>query len=382
MKKRILQIYNSLGIGGIENIIIQLSNKVDNNCFSIFTCSLTDDYSNSKKLNDYVVFHSFNFKSSKFTGIKFLLRYPYYIFKIGRYLKRIKPDIIHIHSYNLVYLLIAISAKLYLKNVLIIRTVHTSGLYYSSQSFYSKIQIQIEKLATRINKTIIVGISKQVFDICNNLFSKSAYQIKLIYNGINIKEFEKDYSNNESRKKYANENDFIAIYVARFDDGKNHDFLIHLWTDIIKIDNNIKLLLVGDGRNYESVKKLAEELDIKDYVIFTGRSYEVNKLLNISDIALFPSSFEGFGIALIEKMAAGLPVIVSDIPSFREVVSNGENGFIIPIENKKLWINTILKLKSSIEYREIISNNAKLRSQCFSIDKTIDQYESLYKKGF
>ncbi len=381
MKKRILQIYNSLGIGGIENIIIQLSNKVDNNCFSIFTCSLTDDYSNSKNLNDYVVFHSFNFKSSKFTGIKFLIRYPYYIFKIGKYLKRIKPDIIHIHSYNLVYLLIAISARLYLKNVLIIRTVHTSGLYYSSQSFYSKIQIQIEKLATKINKTIIVGISKQVFDICNNLFSKSAYQIKLIYNGINIKEFEKDYSNNESRKKYANENDFIAIYVARFDDGKNHDFLIHLWTDIIKIDNNIKLLLVGDGQNYESAKRLVEELNIKDYVIFTGRSYEVNKLLNISDIALFPSGFEGFSISLLEEMASGLPVIVSDIPPFREVISDGENGFIIPLENKKLWIGTILKLKSSIEYRKTISKNAKLRSQCFSINNTIEQYESLYKKG-
>lgn len=379
MKKTILQIYDSLGTGGIDNLIIQLSNNFDNNCFSIFTCSLSDNDSSSNKLNRNVIFHSFNFKLSNLRGVKFLIRFPFYVFKIGRYLKRIKPDIIHVHSYNLVYLLIAISARLYLKKVLIIRTVHTSGLFYSSQSFYSKIQIQIEKLATTINKTIIVGISKQVLEICNELFARSAYHIKLIYNGINLKEFE-GYKSDNLKRIYANENDIIAIYVARFVDGKNQDFLIYLWKEIISINKNIKLLLVGDGDNYESAKKLVEELNMKDYVIFTGCSNEVNKLLKISDIGLFPSSFEGFGLALIEKMASGLPVIASDIPPFREIITNGTNGFIVPLEDKNLWKETIIKLEESKKYRTTIGESAQLRSKCFSLKNTIDQYESLFKE--
>lgn len=379
MKKKILQIHDSLGTGGIEEVIVQLSNNIDNNFFSVFTCSLSDNDSSSNKLNSNVVFHSFNFKLSNLRGLKFLIRFPFYVFKIGRYLKRIKPDIIHVHSYNLVYLLIAISARLYLKKVLIIKTVHTSGLFYSSQSFYSKIQVQIEKLATTINKTIIVSISKQVLEVCNELFTHSAYQIKLIYNGINLDKFEVDRSDNLKRI-YANENDIIAIYVARFVDGKNQDFLIYLWKEIISINKNIKLLLVGDGDNYESAKKLVEELKIKDYVIFTGYSNEVNKLLKISDIGLFPSSFEGFGLALIEKMASGLPVIASDIPPFREIITNRTNGFIIPLEEQNIWKETILKLEESKKYRTTIGESAKLRSKCFSLKNTIDQYEFLYKE--
>lgn len=380
MKKKILQIHDSLGTGGIEKVIVQLSNNIDNNFFYIFTCSLSDNNSNSKKLNNDIIFHSFNFKLSNLRGVKILIKYPFYVIRIGHYFKRIKPDIIHVHSYNLVYLLIAISARLYLRNVLIIRTVHTSGLFYSSQSFYSKIQIQIEKLATRLNRTIIVGISKQVYEICNNLFSNSAYKIKFIYNGINIKEFDIEDSFDDFKKNYVKEGDFIATYVARFEDGKNQDFLIRLWKELIKINNNIKLLLVGDGKNYESSKRLAEELNIQDYVIFTGLSNEVNKLLNISDIGLFPSSFEGFGLVLIEKMAAGLPVIASDIPPFREIITNGVNGFIAPLEDQNLWKDIIIKLEKSRKYRITIGKNAKLRSNFFSLKNTIDQYEFLYKE--
>lgn len=384
MKKKILQIHESLGFGGIENVILQLSNTLDRNCFLVYTCSLSENNKNASKLNSDVNFYSFNYKISNLRGLKLLLRFPFYVIMIGRYLKRINPDVIHIHSYNLVYLLIAMSARLFLKKTLVIRTVHTSGLFYTSNSLYSKIQIKIEKIATSINDTIIVAISKQVLEICQLFFSKNANSIYHIYNGIDLRPFEQhNYPNIALKSKYAKTNDIIAIYVARFDNGKNHDFLIDLWKDLVnKQIYNIKLLLVGDGINFDITKRTVSNLKLDDYIAFTGNTDNVKDLLDISDIALFPSSFEGFSISLLEKMASGLPVIASDIPSFREVIIDKENGYLIPLDSRKQWTDTIILLGESIIQRKKIGESAKLRSQSFSQHKMICSYESLYKKGF
>lgn len=111
---------------------------------------------------------------------------------------------------------------------------------------------------------------------------------------------------------------FVVGHVGRFSPPKNHDGLLAIFEEIYRRDNDAILLLVGDDRCElgNKIHEKVKSLDLENHVIFTGVRSDVNDLLQAMDVFLFPSLFEGFGIAALESQAAGLSTIVSDrIPS-------------------------------------------------------------------
>lgn len=156
-----------------------------------------------------------------------------------------------------------------------------------------------------------------------------------------------DYKYNENaRKKYREvlgiKNEFVIGHVGRFEYQKNHEFLLDVFQDIARIDNQVKLLLVGVGELQETVKRRVKELGIESKVIFTGKRNDVAGLMQAMDVFAFPSRHEGFGIVLIEAQAAGLKCITSKgIPSEARITDNIEFLEL----NKKIWVDSILKYK-------------------------------------
>ena len=378
MKKiKVLHINESLCIGGRENMILEFCNHLNYNKFDVSLLTLDKDLTLKDKLNNHISLLNLNYKRNDLKALNLFFKHITFIRQIGNILKKGKYDIIHLHSYASIHFFISIAIFLYAKNVPVVKTIHTSGLHYASNSLSNKFRRLLEIVATKMCKTHLIAISQTVYTKAILYFNKYAQSINLIYNGKDLNPFKKDCPNILKKE----ESDIIGIYSARIVNGKNHMFLINIWKVLKERGkNNIKLYLAGDGDNLTFLKKYINKEGLSDSIICLGYCNNVPEILLQSDFAVFPSEYEGFSIALIEKLAAGLPVICSKIPPFEEVINNNHNGFIIDIKNKKAWIDCIEKISMNKKLRERIGFNAKLKSEDFSIEKMINKYEILYSE--
>ena len=132
---------------------------------------------------------------------------------------------------------------------------------------------------------------------------------------------------------------------------------------------------VGDGEDYCRLKNKAETLGIN--IVFTGFSKEPQRYLEISDIYLSTSRFEGLPYALIEAQSYGIPVVATNVVGNNDVVEDGDNGFLF--DSVKDAVEKIMLLKNEITIRQKMSEAAKKSYlQNFTIEKMVNKIESIY----
>lgn len=181
------------------------------------------------------------------------------------------------------------------------------------------------------------------------LYGKKKFFI--IDNGINLNEyFPSSTSREKIRERYnLTANDFVLINVGYFNYQKNQFFLIDV---ISSLPSNYKLILVGEGTNLLKIKKVVEQKNLKNRVIFVGAVNNVNEFLSAADVFLLPSRYEGFPFSLVEAQAAGLPCVVSNIVT-KKVNLTGMVKFC-SLKDTKNWNNEILKLKRIDFYNRLM----------------------------
>jgi glycosyltransferase involved in cell wall biosynthesis len=144
----------------------------------------------------------------------------------------------------------------------------------------------------------------------------------------------------------ASEKLYDAIFVGRVSRDKGVFDLVRMWDQIVQNNSESKLLIVGTGPDLEDLKKLAEKSGISSRIIFAGRceDSELYSLMKSSKIFLFPSRFEGWGLAVGEALACGLPVVSYDIPALREIFGECKSVFLVPIGNIRKFTETAAKI--------------------------------------
>lgn len=184
-----------------------------------------------------------------------------------------------------------------------------------------------EWLLTYEASEVIVNSNFMKNDI-QRLFGLPYEKINVISNGINLNTYsgiEKDY---EFRRKYALDNEKIILFIGRLVREKGVQHLISAMPKIIEKYNSVKLIIAGKGGMENELKKQAEQMGLSEKIYFTGHlnAKEVSKMYKCADISVFPSTYEPFGIVVLESMLAGVPVVVSDIGGLDEIVKHGEDG--------------------------------------------------------
>ena len=156
--------------------------------------------------------------------------------------------------------------------------------------------------------------------------------------------------------------------------------------DVIKIFYNIqkelpaKLMLVGEGPEKEKAERLTAQLGIKDKVVFFGNSYEIDRILCFSDLFLLPSQTESFGLAALEAMASGVPVISTNTGGLPEVNIDGYSGYLSDVNAiGDMSANAIKILKDSNTLNRFKAN-AKAQSKLFDIHSIVPKYETIYEE--
>lgn len=165
---------------------------------------------------------------------------------------------------------------------------------------------------------------------------------KVIYNGVNIESFR---YNPSVRKRMREElglspTDTILGHVGRLAPVKNHPFMLALLEEVVKESKQVKMIFVGDGPDYENIKKEIAERKLQDHVILLGSRTDVNHILQAFDLLLFPSIFEGFPVSLVEAQASGLPCLISG--NITEEARLTDHCYLIPLNDKKQWLEKVM----------------------------------------
>lgn len=296
-------------------------------------------------------------------------------------------DVIHSHTEFGVGTFARIIAKQL--DIPLVHTYHTmyeDYVHYITHGYFDTPSKKIVEYLTKFycDKTateLIVPTEKTY-----RLF-KEKYQydrnVHIIPTGIEVEKFYKEKLNMkkiESIKKdlNINSNDIIILSVGRIAEEKSIDFLIENHKEIIKEKKNCKLLIVGDGPDFEKYVNLTTELSLQNNVIFTGKIpwKEIKNYYGMADIFVTASHTETQGLTVIEAMASSTPVVALNDESFQKVVTPELNGYLF--DTNKEYVDYVLKLVKDKNKRLKFSNQARINAEAYSskyyADRVLDVY--------
>jgi glycosyltransferase involved in cell wall biosynthesis len=203
----------------------------------------------------------------------------------------------------------------------------------------------------------------------------------IIPNGIDTKLFSPNINKPDKlRGLDINPESFVITCVARLRRGKGHKFLLESFENIFKKHKNTTLLLVGDGEREEELRKQIKNYTSKNNIFFLGNRNDIPEILAISDIFVLPTEAEGMSNAIIEAMAAGIPIITTDIPENKELIKNSEMGILIPTQDiKEIQKNSSLLLNNA-DLRKRLGGNARSEiKKHYDINVVVEKMQDFYK---
>lgn len=288
-------------------------------------------------------------------------------------------DAVHMHATSLTTIAPLIySKKSGIKNR--IMHIHGSGYRGMHNLIFHKInKLRIGKMA---NKFLACSRKAAYWGYGRN----SLFPVSIIPNGINIERFKFDIEKRKLKRKELglNKDDYVAIHVGMFHPVKNHKFLFNVIEEIKALGVNIKLLCVGEGVLFDAFNKEIKERKLGKEIKLLGYREDISELLSASDIFIFPSFREGFGIAALEAQANGLNVLASTkVPD--EVKLSDKFSFLDLKEGPKVWAKKILEIKDKCQHfnvpesinRYSSENTLKILTKVYS-----DKKENVSKKLF
>jgi len=172
---------------------------------------------------------------------------------------------------------------------------------------------------------------------------------------------------------HCGEKFFHGVFVGRIAKEKGIFDLLNVWKDIVKVRKDAKLLIIGSGLELPSLKEKIVASNLENNVFVRGRcsDIELYGLLKSSKIFVFPSIFEGWGIAAAEALACGLPVVAYDIPALREVFGKCKSVFLVPVKDNESMTSTVLKIINTDEKGlDDLSYYSKVYSKQFGWEET------------
>jgi glycosyltransferase involved in cell wall biosynthesis len=211
---------------------------------------------------------------------------------------------------------------------------------------------------------------------CINIYRAKRTHIKVIHNGINAGYVRARAL--EAVDLSIPSDSFIISTAGRLAYEKNLPLLLKTLS-ILKKTENAKLIVIGDGPDRQELERLSHRLGIKEDVYFLGFQKNPFKFIRRSDLFVHTCLLEGFGNIIVEAMACGVPVIATDCPyGPREIIRNGENGILVPVDDDKALSEAILSMLHSESLRKQLSQKGYERSLDFSVERMVKAYEDLF----
>lgn len=360
-------IINSLRIGGAEVQTVELANSLADRGFEILLLCIGKEIQIIERVSNKIKVVELNKKI--YLDLKVL-------FKITKQLKEFKPQtVLMINSYSTMYGYIAsfFTGRSF-KMLAIQHTTLFSGM--------------LDRLKNIVDLRIVNRMDGIVF-VCNNQrlhwinnYGTNQNKAFVVYNGIDLERF-KDFDSNPSlvREELGfKSNDIIIGLNANLRPEKKHEDIIDALGLLINEGYPVKLLIIGDGVRRNHIEEYIKAKEVGDKVIITGFLKDVRPYLSCLDISVLTSvAVETLSIAIIESMAMGKPVVLSDIGGAKELVDLGDNGYIYEAGNVKQLVEALKEIIDRKLFDSMGKKSSEKAEKLFSKNIMVDKYIELIK---
>lgn len=351
-KNKIIIILGKFGFGGAENMVYESIKNMDREKFeiSVICTHSRRDVDLTRKVEEICPITYLN--QDHRMGLK-------QVVVTLRAIKKQSPDVVHAHMGGVGFA--AIWSIIYRKPVVI--TIHTKP----EKEFSKKVETLI-RASLRFGRTKLVAVSQENLSKVKEYYGIDDTQSAFVNNGIDTDRF--------SRREHKA---FTLINVARHDENKNQAALIRCFNRLHKECKNSKLLLLGDGVTHNNLIELVNELGLTDAVEFTGNVPNTEDYYAVSDVYVQSSHIEAMPLSVLEAMAAGLPIVSTDVGGLRDVVR--DNGYLISDNDEDALYQAILKIyKQDAAQTDMMCEASKRIVQEYSSQGMARKYEKIYQE--
>ncbi len=355
---RVAHLINSLDVGGAENMLVAAIPCLLRHCDEVAIVTLNSSHSPvmAEKVRDHTSrIHCLQSESK----VSFRT-----LHSLNRLLRTLGVDLVHVHLFPSLYYGALLSPGLR-------RVAHEHSVSNRRRTVRALRPLE-EEIYNRYDRVICVGMDCR--DSLVQWIPSLAPKISIVANGIPLERFRSARA--AHRSDYGIPSDSpLLMAVGRLVKEKDYETLIRA----VKLLPDTYLCVVGDGPEAPALRSLVVSLELGNRVKFLGFRADVESLLPMSDLFVASSVYEGFGIAVAEAMAAGLPVVVTDAPGLREIVQHEKTGLLAPVSDPAGLAQAVSHVLQDNDLRQRLVRASLDKSVGFSIDRTVGQWLDIYK---
>jgi glycosyltransferase involved in cell wall biosynthesis len=372
-------------VGGISKVVYDLSHELVKNGHEVTVVTYKDGNVAYEQNDDGVmVYRVDNFMINPNNFIDWILQLNFnMIAKTSELINRFgKYDVIHAHDW-----LVAYAAKTikHSYDIPMVATIHAteagrnSGIHDEQQKYIN----DTEWMLTYEASEVIVNSNYMKAEL-QRLFGLPYEKINVVPNGVDLGLYDNVERDYDFRRNYAMDNEKIILFVGRLVYEKGVDKLIGAMPKILQYYHDAKLVIAGKGPMLDELRAEVNTLGLGNKVYFTGylTKDKCQKIYKCADVAVFPSTYEPFGIVALEAMLSGNPVVVSDIGGLNEIVDHSLNGMKSYAGNSNSLADSILALLYDPKLCSDLSKRAqeKVRNQ-YNWPKISEDTHFVYEKA-
>ena len=357
---RVLQIFAALDSGGVSNFVMNVYREMDPQKIQ-FDFALTAGektlYDDEVKERGGRIFY-FDPAESYAANLRRILRQE------GPY----QAVHSHVFFYSGFMLTEARRAKVPIR-IAHAHNAHTGETRSAARIAYEKGM----QMLIRANATCLLGCSEKA---CRYVFGDNIMKdprAAVMPDGIDCDRFAFNPKvRDQVRKEYGLDGKFVVGHVGHFNPAKNHEKIISVFSEVCRRRDDASLLLVGDGELEQDVRNRVNELGIADRVVFAGAHKDVERFYQAMDVFLFPSRYEGFGMAMIEAQASGLRCVASDVVPGETNITGAEQYLALSLPESE-WAQVLCTISNIDRYLAVDSVRAS-----FGVHKTTEEMAKIY----
>ena len=304
--------------------------------------------------------------------------------KIKRILQEIQPDIVHTHASKAGFL--GRAAAISLNIPVVVHTFHGHVFHSYFGPLKTGLFKQIERYLARKSTGIIAISALQKAELVEVHRIAPANKVQVIPLGFDLKKFSEDtdVKRKQIRQEYGLKDDEVAIaIVGRLAPVKDHDYFLQVIENVLSsTEVPIRVFIVGDGSEKEHIQQKVAAINQKHpgSIVMTSWILDISTFNQGMDIVCLTSKNEGTPVSIIEAQASGLPVVSTDVGGVRDILADGQAGFVIKRENIETYIDKLRLLIEDPSLRNKFANFGKQSvMEEFSYHRLVKDMSSYYK---
>lgn len=205
--------------------------------------------------------------------------------------------------------------------------------------------------------------------------------VSVIPNGRRVEQFSRASPEAVETELGLESDELVVGTVGRLLERKGHFELVTAWARVLEREPNARLLLVGDGQDADAIQSQAEQLGCTAQIEFMGTRRDIPSLLAAMDVFVFPSHFEGLPGAVIEAMAAGVPIVATPVDGTADLLDSYHTALFVPVEAPDALAWAITRLLEAPTLRDGLGEAARERArERYTVATMVEQFEALYRE--